>query len=65
MMIYPDVQSGEQRFLDTVTALAEDDFFSLLELALVKDPTQRKAIRQLAEISHVSITYAAQAALLG
>ena len=65
IMAYPDAQSGEQRFLDTVTALAEDDFFSLLELALVKDPTQRKAIRQLAEISHVSITYAAQAALLG
>jgi sugar phosphate isomerase/epimerase len=64
-MMYPDVKSGEQRFLDTVTALTEDDFFSLLELALVKDPAQRRAIRQLAQTSHLSITYAAQAALLG
>jgi len=65
IMMYPDVKPGEQRFLDTVTALAEDDFFSLLELALVKDPAQRRAFRQLAETSHFSITYAAQAALLG
>jgi len=65
IMMYPDVKSGEQRFLDTVKALAEDDFFSLLELALVRDPAQRRAIRQLAEISHLPITYAAQAALLG
>jgi len=65
IMIYPGVQSGEQLFLDTFTALAEDDFFSLIELALVRDPAQRKAIRQLVETSHLSITYAAQAALLG
>ena len=56
---------GEQRFLDTFTTLAEDDFFSLIELALVRDPVQRRTIRQLVETSHLSITYAAQAALLG
>jgi sugar phosphate isomerase/epimerase len=65
IMSYPGVQSGEQQFLDTFTALAEDDFFSLVELALVKDPTQRKAIRKLVQVSHLSITYAAQAALMG
>jgi sugar phosphate isomerase/epimerase len=65
IMVYPGVQSGTQRFLDTFMALAEDDFFSLLELALVRDPTQRRAMRKLAEISHLSITYAAQAALMG
>jgi len=65
IMAYPDAQSGEQRFLDTVTTLAEDDFFSLLELALVRDPAQRRTIRQLAETSHLSITYAAQPVLLG
>jgi len=64
-MVYPGLQSGEQQFLDTFTALAEDDFFSLLELALVKDPTQRRTIRKLAEVSHLSITYAAQATLMG
>jgi sugar phosphate isomerase/epimerase len=64
-MAYPGVQSGEQRFLDTFTALAQDDFFSVLEMALVRDPIQRKAIRRLAEVSHLSMTYAAQAALMG
>jgi hypothetical protein len=38
-MAYPDAQSGEQRFLDTVTTLAEDDLLSLLELALVREPS--------------------------
>jgi sugar phosphate isomerase/epimerase len=64
-MAYPGVQSGEQQFLDTFTALAEDDFFSLIELALVRDSAQRRVIRDLAEASHLSITYAAQAALMG
>ena len=57
--MYPDVQPGEQRFIDTVATLAEDDFFSLLELAKIKDPAERKAIRQLADSSHLSITYIA------
>lgn len=65
MMIYPNVQSGEERFLDTFKALAEDDFFSLIELALVRDPGQRRTIRRLVETSNLSITYAAQGALLG
>jgi sugar phosphate isomerase/epimerase len=65
IMTYPGVQSGERRFLDTFAALAQDDFFSVLEMALVRDPIQRKAIRKLVEISHLSITYAAQAALMG
>ena len=65
IMIHPGVQSGEQRFLDTFRALAEDDFFSLIELALVNDQAQRRAIRALVETSHISVTYAAQATLLG
>ena len=58
-MMYPDVQPGEQRFIDTIATLAEDDFFSLLELAKIRDPAERKAIRQLADSSHLSITYIA------
>jgi len=57
--MYPDVQPGEQRFIDTIATLAEDDFFSLLELAKIRDPAERKAIRQLADSSHLSITYIA------
>jgi len=58
-MMYPDVQPGEQRFIDTVATLVNDDFFSLLELAKIKDPADRKAIRQLADSSHLSIMYIA------
>ena len=56
-MTYPDVRPGEQRFMDAVATLAEDDFFSLLELTKVKHPAERKAVRQLADSSHLSITY--------
>jgi sugar phosphate isomerase/epimerase len=59
IMLYPDIQPGEQRFIDTVATLAKDDFFTFLELQLIKDPAQRKAIGKLADTSHLSIAYIA------
>lgn len=42
-----------------MVSLIKDDFFSFLELQLIKDPAQRKTIRQLAESSHLSMAYIA------
>jgi sugar phosphate isomerase/epimerase len=63
-MIYPSTQSGEGPILETVSRLADDDFFSVLEVTRVKDPAVRRQIRDLAESSHVSLTYGAQPVLL-
>jgi len=64
-MIYPAAASGEGAFLETVARLAEDDFFSVLEVAGINDPAVQKTVRELAENAHISLTYAAQPALLG
>jgi sugar phosphate isomerase/epimerase len=64
-MLYPTTQSGEGPILETVTRLADDDFFSVLEVTWIKDPMVRKAVRNIAENSHVSLTYGAQPVLLG
>jgi sugar phosphate isomerase/epimerase len=63
-MLYPEVQSGEGSILETMTRLAEDDFFSVLEVTWVKDREVREAVRRLAESSHVSLSYGAQPVLL-
>ena len=42
-----------------MVSLIKDDFFSFLELQLIKDPVQRKTIRQLAESSHLCLAYIA------
>jgi hypothetical protein len=50
--------------LETVTRLADDDFFSVLEVTWMKDTAVRKAVREIAESSHVSLAYGAQPVLL-
>jgi sugar phosphate isomerase/epimerase len=64
-MAYPEAQSADNRtYLETLTRLAQDDFFSVLELVWMKDPALRKAAKEIVESGHVAITYGAQPALL-
>ena len=63
-MLYPDTQSGEGPILETVTRLADDDFLSVLEVTWIKDRSVRRAVRSIAENSHVSLAYGAQPVLL-
>ena len=64
-MAYPNAQSGDSSyFLETLNRLADDDFFSVLEITWIKDQALRRSVREVAENSHVTLTYAAQPALL-
>jgi sugar phosphate isomerase/epimerase len=63
-MLYPGTQSGEGPILETVTRLAEDEFFSVLEVTWIKDPAIRRAVREISESAHVSLAYGAQPVLL-
>ncbi len=64
-MAYPIAQSGDSSYyLESFNKLAQDDFFSILEITWIKDPALRKSVRQAAEDAHVVLTYAAQPALL-
>lgn len=51
--------------METVTRLADDDFFSVLEVTWIKDSAVRRAVRDVAESSHISLAYGAQPVLLG
>lgn len=63
-MAYPEAQADNHTYVETLTQLAQDDFFSVLELVWIKDPALRRAVREIVESGHVAITYGAQSALL-
>ena len=63
-MAYPASSPGEKPYLDTLNRLAQDNFFSVLEVVWVKDSAIRKTIKKMMESARVAVTYAAQAALL-
>ena len=63
-MAYPEAQTDNSTYLETLTQLAKDDFFTVLEIVWTKDPTVRRAVKDIVESGHVPITYGAQPALL-
>ncbi len=64
-MAYPEAQlANDTTYLKTLTKLAQDDFFSVLEIVWIKDPALRKAVKEIVESGHIAITYGAQSALL-
>jgi len=63
-LAYPTVQPGEPGYLDSIRKLANDDFFSVLEIVWLKDSDLRKTVRQIVESAHATMTYGAQSALL-
>ncbi|MGD0424500.1 MAG: sugar phosphate isomerase/epimerase family protein [Candidatus Bathyarchaeia archaeon] len=63
-LAYPTAQPGDSYYLDSVKRLANDDFFSVLEIVWLNDINLRKIVREIVESAHVKLTYAAQPALL-
>jgi sugar phosphate isomerase/epimerase len=63
-MAYPNAAPGGSSFLETLNKLAQDSFFSVLEIVWIKDPALRKMIREMLETARVAVTYGAQPALL-
>ena len=63
-MAYPTATPGESSFLNTLNRLAQDNFFSVLEIVWIKDAALRKTIRKMTESARVAVTYGAQPALL-
>jgi len=63
-MAFPECIKGEGPIYDTLTKIAEDDFFSAVEITWIKDPAERKRVRSLLEASHMTVGYGAQPPLL-
>ncbi|WP_249300965.1 sugar phosphate isomerase/epimerase family protein [Feifania hominis] len=64
-MSYPDVLADESRIVPTVRRLLADPYFSVLEIAHIRDPEIRREVRALFEHSDCGFVFAAQPEQLG
>jgi sugar phosphate isomerase/epimerase len=63
-MAFPECMKGEGPIFETVTRIAEDDFFSAVEITWIKDPGERKRVKSLLAASGMTVGYGAQPCLL-
>ena len=63
-MAYPQVMRGEGPVLETLQKIAEDDFFTAVEVSWIKDAKVRVKAKKLLEMSHLTVAYGAQPRLL-
>lgn len=59
-MAYPQVMKGEGPILETLAKIAEDDYFSAVEVTWMKDPEVRGQARDLLKAAHMTVAYGAQ-----
>jgi len=63
-MAYPQVIKGDSPILETLQKIAEDEFFTAVEVSWIKDKKVRDKAKKLLEMSHLTIAYCAQSRLL-
>lgn len=63
-MAYPQTMKGEGPILETLQKIAEDDFFTAVEVTWMKDAAIRQKAKALLEESHLAVAYGAQPRLL-
>ncbi|MGE5586705.1 MAG: TIM barrel protein [Clostridia bacterium] len=59
-MAYPQIMKGEGPILETLTKIAEDDYFNAVEVTWMKDPEVRRQARNLLKAAHMTVAYGAQ-----
>jgi sugar phosphate isomerase/epimerase len=64
VMAYPETMRGEGPILETLQKIAEDDFFTAVEICWIKDAKVREKAKKLLEMSHLNVAYGAQPRLL-
>jgi sugar phosphate isomerase/epimerase len=63
-MAYPSTIRGEGPIVETITKIAEDDFFTAIEITWIKDPAVRAKAKEVLVTSGLAIGYGAQPAVL-
>jgi len=63
-MAFPETMKGEGPILQTVKKIAEDDFFSAIEVTSMKDAGQREAVAKLLKDARMTVGFGGQPALL-
>ena len=63
-MMFPATGAGEGPIIETARKIAEDEFFTLLEVTKIKQKSVREELRKLAEVSGLKLGFRAQPGLL-
>jgi len=63
-MAYPQTIKGDGPVLETVRQIAEDDYFTFIEITWIKDPAVRNQVRDMLNQAGMKVAFAAQPALL-
>lgn len=63
-MAYPSTMRGEGPILETITEIAEDDFFTAIEITHINDPDVRAKARDILRSSGLAVGYATQPVVL-
>lgn len=61
---YPQVVNGTGPIVETLRNIVEDDFWTAVEIGMVKDVKVRNEVRRLLETSHMEVAYASQSKIL-
>ncbi len=64
-MAYPACMGGEGPVLESISRIANDPYFEVIELTRIKDGDVRAKVRAIAEQSRVDLCFGAQPILLG
>lgn len=64
-MAWPEMMKGEGPFVDTLSKLALDPYFEVVEISHVKDPGQAREVASLLAESGLDVAFGAQPILLG
>lgn len=64
-LAFPECLSGDGPILETIARIADDDFFSAIELGPINDAGVRKQAAQLIEQSHLGVASGAPPIILG
>lgn len=59
-MAFPDILKGEGPILESIQAIADDQFFDVIEVTWIKDPEVRKRAADLLQLSHLDVGFAGQ-----
>lgn len=58
-MAFPEVQKGYGPIAETIERIAQDDYFDVVEVAQIKDASERKRVRRIVELARMELCYAA------
>ena len=63
-MAFPEAGGGQGSVVESVSKIAEDDFFDAIEIAGIADVTVRRAVRQILETSQLQVGMCAHPVIL-